>query len=149
MSRIEEIRARRAAATPGEWELGDGWVYTSPPNPTDPLVGISRALPFRDTEKRAAERERVQRDCEFIANAPADIDWLLAEVEGLRGDLTDALTRERDGTLLGYAIRDDLAARLAAVEALCETALREATPPPLHRNLATAALRAARGESGE
>jgi hypothetical protein len=60
--RLAEIRARLDAATPGEWPFGEMVRHLLPP------------------------------DADLIAHAPADIAWLLAEVERLRtGNGTESL----------------------------------------------------------
>jgi len=85
---IEEIRARRAAITPGPWsadtrELWDMVVWGAPgtdPQPDDPenprlVMNIGEpVVPVGDVCGSAA-------DCQFIAHAPSDIDTLLSRVE--------------------------------------------------------------------
>lgn len=72
MNRIDEIKARRNAATDGNWiapgrtgVLGAGVVSA----PTGRVIAIGCGS---------------DADAEFIANAPADVDWLLAEIERLQ-----------------------------------------------------------------
>lgn len=71
--RLQEIRARLNAATPGPWHRHDDepWVTNSA---TPPMRIIATGL-------------RGQREnAELIAHAPADIAWLLDEVERLRSE---------------------------------------------------------------
>ena len=77
--RLEEIRARLGNATPGPWE-------------TVPTVGNAVIAPDADGGywTDVADRIETEPDAAFIANAPADIAWLLAEVEGLREQVADA-----------------------------------------------------------
>ena len=70
--RLAEIRARLDAATPGPWfhYPGEPWVT----NATDePRIIVATVSP-RMTGDNA----------DLIAHAPADIAWLLAEVERLQ-----------------------------------------------------------------
>lgn len=79
MDRIEEIRARLEAATPGPWKTGGsaacGDVYfgtlVDPDDPTEPGVMLGMT-------SQAA-------DAALIAHAPADIAWLLEQLAGARG----------------------------------------------------------------
>lgn len=72
MNRLDEIKARRNATTEGNWitpgrtgVLGAG-IVSAP-------AGLVIAMAVT-----------TDADADFIANAPADIDWLLAEIERLR-----------------------------------------------------------------
>lgn len=69
--RLAEIRARLDAATPGPW------VY-----PEDDLTRIQAS----DGVSVAVITRRID-DADLIAHAPADIAWLLDEVEQLRESL--------------------------------------------------------------
>ena len=69
MSRTEEIRARLDAATPGLWEReNDGTGSTI----TSDTRGIGQAFNIN-----------WRNDADLIANAPADLAWLLDENERL------------------------------------------------------------------
>ena len=63
--RLDEIQARLDAATPGPWEIIGGNEY---------LTGIDVAIGSWD------EGGIRLRDAEFIAMAPADVRYLLAEL---------------------------------------------------------------------
>lgn len=70
--RLQEIRARLDAATPGpwewrEWSCGDEAI-TGPDN-TGFVVNVDETTPHADAD--------------LIAHAPADIAWLLEKVEEL------------------------------------------------------------------
>lgn len=69
--RLKEIRARLDAATPGPWDV-DEWTTTA-----DVFASGAKSEPT------VAHRVRMS-DADFIAHAPADIAWLLDEVERLR-----------------------------------------------------------------
>lgn len=97
---LEAIKAQLAGRTPGNWELGDGWVYTTPIYDDDRrLTPIGRVAKYADPERQAAERDRVQRDLDLIAHAPEDLAALVAEVERLRGDLRATRTALREALL--------------------------------------------------
>jgi hypothetical protein len=74
-AQIDAIKARRAAVTPGEWEC-------------DPDFNIIYHT-YVKIQTEIAEVHRA-KDAEFIANAPADIDALLAYIEELKLDLAEA-----------------------------------------------------------
>jgi hypothetical protein len=65
---IEEIKKRRAAITPGEWKRDDHRSICAP------SAGI--IISHEDTYNPCCGH-----DLEFIAHAPTDIDYLLAEIE--------------------------------------------------------------------
>lgn len=74
MTRIDEIRSRLAAATPGEWEISakpDGWVdetnYDIGPDNEPPVALVHEGL----------------GDAEFIAASSGDVGFLLGVVEAL------------------------------------------------------------------
>lgn len=87
MARLDEIRERLAAATPGAWRYkGFGGVMSS-------RFGL-----IADNIERAD-------DGEFIANARDDIAYLLAEVERLRGLVLSGVPffeDDEDDVLLAY-----------------------------------------------
>ena len=78
MSRLDEIRAREAAATPGPWfDTGDV-----------ESVGVSIAMdPYADINP---DRAVWKVNADFIAHAREDIPFLLAEIERLELALTTA-----------------------------------------------------------
>lgn len=74
-TRIAEIRARLAAATPGPWDVGErdggmGW---------DVFQVNGDDLP----QPRLRGMFGHQPDAEFIAHAPADLQWCLARIAAL------------------------------------------------------------------
>ena len=72
--RLQEIRARLDAATPGPWER---W--------NDGMRIWSRARPDAQFGVDVADVYASHATADLIAHAPADIAWLLDEVERLRG----------------------------------------------------------------
>lgn len=71
--RIGQIRARLASATPGPRDHGNGYVWIRTGHqPGDPDVPDTRIV------------QCSERDAEFIAAAPDDIAWLLAEIERMQ-----------------------------------------------------------------
>ena len=113
MSRLDEIKARAEAATPGPWRWrnsgGEPMLLSRSPGlyvvMTFERMGMHGAQPvFRDPENpnvsKPAGRENIYEfsDAAFIAAVREDVPWLLAEVA--------RLTAERDA----------LAAQVARVE---------------------------------
>lgn len=82
------IEKRLAAATPGPWEAGDVWVFTPPIYPDDRRLSNVLGMDFADPERAAAERARGMRNADFIANAPADIAFLLAALTASEAEVT-------------------------------------------------------------
>lgn len=74
MNELDAIRARRAAITPGVWNVRPGTHLVV----RGPWIVASVSL-------NDAEETRVT--AEFIAAAPADVDTLLAMVERMTGEL--------------------------------------------------------------
>jgi ubiquinone biosynthesis protein UbiJ len=90
--RIAEIRARLDAATPGPWTMGvdsdaEAWLWDAM---TDPYRGGVHAIgigaPPRGNRRAQyiADVHEDEASADLIAHAPADIAWLLDEVDALR-----------------------------------------------------------------
>jgi hypothetical protein len=79
VSREDEIRARLEAATPGPWEAS--------PAPDYPDPGIGFAWDVMRGREVVAGAPMVGTDADLIANAPADLAYLLGEVERMRAAL--------------------------------------------------------------
>lgn len=84
---LDAIKARRAALPSLPWETGTV-------RPSDiPYVGARLTTEVYSASQEVADPFLVLADCAdegiatFVANAPADIDALLAEVKRLRGTL--------------------------------------------------------------
>jgi hypothetical protein len=115
---LQAIKARRDAATPGEWEairtIGDKpqwriWGYEGTKSAL--VAGVYRA----DSTFAAAQNENA--NAQFIAAAPADIDALLAEVQQLQGSEAAAwreVDRCKDALQRGHAEIDRLVKERAA-----------------------------------
>lgn len=78
--RLQEIRARLDAATPGPWRVIEPLQQTARP---------ARRMIVADLEaaQQSSEIGNVQMswfDTRFITHAPDDIAWLLAEIDALR-----------------------------------------------------------------
>lgn len=99
--RVQEIRDRLEAATPGPWSYSPA----STGNPSDgPTHHEVRSVSISDDRTMYAiattdYNEMGYLDAEFIAHAPDDIEFLLAEVERLQEDLE--VTRDSLGDLAG------------------------------------------------
>lgn len=81
--RLDAIEARKNAATPGPWFREYGDVITAHPDPRDVEEGYDDPRNARVVRRapHLAQKERQGiNDAEFIANAPADVAWLLAEL---------------------------------------------------------------------
>lgn len=93
-ARLQEIRARIQATTPGPWRLGaedNGWWVQSAHG-----YAVAMAFHYADDEDSDA-----LPNATFIAHAPADVSWLLSVVEELQ-------RTEPAGTPPGDAgLRDD------------------------------------------
>lgn len=79
-ARIAQIRARLGAATPGPWQT---W-----PDGADESVesaSVGRFVCHMNSNMR-----QFREDASLIANAPADLAWLLAEVERLEAERVHA-----------------------------------------------------------
>ena len=85
--RIEEIRERLEKATPGPWE--DDGVNVTQANGEWVDVTPSRVECMSYCYGGSVERMK-DDDRTFIANAPADVAFLLAEVERLEREKADA-----------------------------------------------------------
>lgn len=89
MTTIEEVRARLEETTEGPWEFR----WENAPEGSLAIVASKADAHFLSDRLR-------EEDARFIANAPTDIAFLLAEVERLTSDLTGTdevvdLLRER------------------------------------------------------
>ena len=93
MTRIDEIRDRLDKATPRPWLVWD-----------DGDVGTAYPVTTRARDGRAIELESMHianasdSDAELIANAPADLEWCLGEIERLEALIASAWQE-------GYAAR--------------------------------------------
>ena len=88
MSRIDEIKARAEAATPGPWGRHD-FGRPGDEEPTSIIVHAGafdwRAINDGDYVAAMPAWERpCDDDALFIAHAREDIPWLLAEIERLK-----------------------------------------------------------------
>ena len=82
MSEIDEIRARLEAATSGPWYVKNDTPYLSFSGVSGPSFQIKVVISADDLED-CIVRQR-WHDIEFIANAPADIAFLLEENERIK-----------------------------------------------------------------
>jgi hypothetical protein len=105
VSRLDEIKARRAAATPGPWN--EAGMHRSPGRPD---------VVWDRDGRRPIARATWLRDAEFIAHAPDDIDWLIGEVTRLSARVKNLLGEQAAGIKLMHE-RDRLAAELAWTQA--------------------------------
>lgn len=83
----KEIEERANAATPCPWEAGVGWVFTDPIYEDDRRLANVFGMKYFDPERTEAERERAQRNAEFVSHAREDVPALLTEVKRLRGEV--------------------------------------------------------------
>ena len=93
MSELDDIRARRAAITPGAWqlvEMGRDFAVFAP----HPVESGNTCIAVVDGGLTADSK----RDGEFIAAAPADIDTLLAMVDALTSVWAQIVTIAEEST---------------------------------------------------
>ena len=81
--RLTEIRARLDAATPGPWTSNDYLVVVTEAARNHPIIGAY--------SKHIAQA-RNEENADLIAHAPADIEWLLDEVDNLNKTLNEWMT---------------------------------------------------------
>jgi hypothetical protein len=97
--RIAEIRARLNAATPGPWVEDDGNVFDDATSKAryDAIIAKIDGRPYDDAAVRKLGLvatcdqawENFDNNALFIAHAPADIAFMLSEVERLRAEIRD------------------------------------------------------------
>lgn len=130
MSRLDEIRARLAAATPGPWTLfaaaaeSEVMAVLKPGEPRERIVTMDAdhyVVTLGVDECGDGDGpDRAVADATLIANAPADLAYLLGEVERLRAVLSskavyESLRREYHNPTLDI-YTDDWQRFLAAFE---------------------------------
>lgn len=101
MSRIDEIRERLDKATPGPWVFGSAPAVGSDETPADYLAGALTGygplfvvwVPSTEGNPggyvltaATGDGPHASQDAELISNAPADLAWLLGEVERLSAE---------------------------------------------------------------
>ena len=92
MSRLDEIRQRLSAATPGPWaattwlNTSGGWAAVGPLHDTDGDPDDASCV-YDGCEPNCQHDKAAQADAALIASAPADLTWLLGEVERLTAAL--------------------------------------------------------------
>lgn len=88
---ISEIKARLAAATPGPWKVFEhqdhSGLEAGPPYTQGYVKGCVNDVCRISALGRSGVTDKQRRDIEFIANAPADIAYLLAEVKRLKAKI--------------------------------------------------------------
>jgi hypothetical protein len=105
--RLDEIKARCEAATPGPWKHRDPPEVQIPdPNwerheIVDESLKLVAQTHYPTTEWKCARNEEMERNGPFIAAARTDIPDLLAEVERLRAEAAEMQLRiqEQDAEL--------------------------------------------------
>jgi hypothetical protein len=80
---LAEIKTRRAQIGPGRWKLGNR-------GPTE-QHRILQVDPV-DSDRWLADIAE-QRDAEFVAHAPGDIDWLIGQVENTDNRIENYLAK--------------------------------------------------------
>ncbi len=74
--RLEQIKARMEAATPGPWESQIPNLVVAPDSPEGWWGEVA--------DLSGTYFHRQEEDLEFIAHSIADVEWLVSEVERLR-----------------------------------------------------------------
>lgn len=87
MSRINEIQERRKKLSSLPWEYKHEMTYDGMWLKERWIDGPGIISNFTDD---TSEGQEANADCEFIVNAPYDVEYLLGELERLRGVLQQA-----------------------------------------------------------
>jgi len=85
MNRIQEIEDRLAKATPGPWAWATGWHCSD----SGPTYVFSEGPRYQGTHSGSSipdDHPQVDADADLIANAPADIAYLLDYVSDLESE---------------------------------------------------------------
>ena len=88
---LRPIKARLEAATPGPWKAIPWYGF---PQEVSPVAEVSMIGVFSDCPVSGSPA----KDADLIANAPADLTALVAEVERLRGLLDEHRMADRLNT---------------------------------------------------
>ena len=92
MSRLDEIEARLEAASPGPWEVvTGGWQVRGP---ECNICGVfHHHVQIHDGGRNVTDNP-AERDAELIANAPADLRYLLERVRELEAAAAEYVSSE-------------------------------------------------------
>ena len=90
-SRIQEIKQRLEKATPGDWASEDSLEIITTLEQETCFVAFPVIAEVREDQNIGSEQ--ALGNTEFIAHAPSDISYLLAEVEQLRALASKVVTR--------------------------------------------------------
>jgi hypothetical protein len=106
VERLDEIKQRMADASPGPWHVktanfGDDWIVgiikTGESGEDGKIYGV------HTTNVRASQMfGDAKTDAEFIAHAPADLAWAIAEIERLKREMAEMEARHED------VVRDEI-----------------------------------------
>ena len=105
---LNELRGIAEAATPGEWEAGDIWVFTDPVYPDDNRLSDVLGMKYADEDRARIERERGLRNATHIATFdPPTVLALLSRLEAAEKVIADALSwmNTGDGRLTDHPLR--------------------------------------------
>ena len=124
--RSAEIRARLDKATPGPWDLSDGWranvhAVVDTENVYGP-EGVIAHVVRASQDGRYTDAKKANAD--LIAHAPADLAWLLAEHAALTQDRAQLMARwHEEGFTDGYAhAQKELATELSSLRSAASNA---------------------------
>jgi hypothetical protein len=84
MNKLEEIRERRSKLSSLPWEYKNEMKYDGMWLKDRWIEGIGIMSNYTDD---TPEGQEANADCEFVVNAPADIEYLLNEVNRLKNEL--------------------------------------------------------------
>ena len=107
MTKLDEIRARWAAATPGPWVEDDGNVLSRPLGDARRAAIVAKlsgeqydvdAIEMDPFVATTEQRARSEADAAAIAAAPEDIAWLLTALVGAADALAKAVRLRRSAT---------------------------------------------------
>lgn len=126
MDRLEEIKARCGAATPGPWaryiEVGEKTISIYQKKRLDTALSYAGAIPegwsgnldkldftVKSSPVNSDNWHQAKFDAHFIAHARQDIPWLIEEVERLRAEATGQVE-------IGYATTEQMMEAAAWVD---------------------------------
>ncbi len=83
MSKLDDIKARLAAITPGEWKMDRNWHITGPGHDWDTMLRDCKANVKVCQIAGPGYGNNAVADFNFLVAAPADLAWAVQRIEEL------------------------------------------------------------------